>query len=88
MAVSNAFGSNTFNIFVALALPWLVGNLNDGGSYHVAKGKIFGSIMALSVVLVCFLATIVANRLTLTPPLGGAFLAVYVMFILGVLAST
>ena len=24
MAVSNAFGSNTFNIFVALALPWCV----------------------------------------------------------------
>lgn len=76
MAVSNAFGSNTFNIFVALAVPWLVGAVSDGGSYHVAKGKIFGSIMALSVVLLCFLATLAANRLTLTPPLGGAFLAV------------
>jgi Ca2+/Na+ antiporter len=67
MAVSNAFGSNTFNIFVALALPWLIGTINDGGSYHVAKGKIFSSIMALSCVLLCFLATLAANRLTLTP---------------------
>ena len=25
MSVSNAFGSNTFNIFVALAFPWSVG---------------------------------------------------------------
>ena len=25
MSVSNAFGSNTFNIFIALALPWFVG---------------------------------------------------------------
>ena len=31
MAVSNAFGSNTFNIFVALALPWLIGTINDSG---------------------------------------------------------
>ena len=87
MAVSNAFGSNTFNIFVALALPWLVGAINDGGSYHVAKGKIFSSIMALSGVLLCFLATLAANRLTLTPPLGGAFLAVYVMFIIGLISA-
>ena len=28
---------------------------------------------------------VVANKLTLTPPLGGAFLSVYVMFILGLI---
>ena len=27
MAVSNAFGSNTFNIFIALGFPWLIGTL-------------------------------------------------------------
>ena len=27
MAVSNAFGSNTFNIFIALAVPWLAPGL-------------------------------------------------------------
>merc|ERR1711871_475192 len=32
MAVSNAFGSNTFNIFVALAIPWLVGTIIHGNS--------------------------------------------------------
>ena len=29
MAVSNAFGSNTFNICIALGLPWLVLVLSD-----------------------------------------------------------
>ncbi len=27
MAVSNAFGSNTFNIFIALGFPWMVGTI-------------------------------------------------------------
>jgi K+-dependent Na+/Ca+ exchanger-like protein len=40
MAVSNAFGSNTFNIFIALALPWFIGGVmagsKDGGKYEYA----------------------------------------------------
>ena len=39
MSVSNAFRSNTFNIFVALALPWAVGcYMSPAGYYHVEKG--------------------------------------------------
>jgi Ca2+/Na+ antiporter len=48
MSVSNAFGSNTFNIFVALAFPWFVGSMvksnwvpphgTQSYSYHVCKG--------------------------------------------------
>jgi Ca2+/Na+ antiporter len=30
MSVSNAFGSNTFNIFIALALPWFIGSMRLG----------------------------------------------------------
>ena len=63
MAVSNAFGSNTFNIFVALAIPWLVGAIIHGqmqlcpsmsGSYytyHVTAGKIGQSCAILGAVL-------------------------------------
>ena len=29
MAVSNAFGSNTFNIFVGLGVPWMVYMFSD-----------------------------------------------------------
>merc|ERR1712072_718096 len=51
MSVSNAFGSNTFNIFIALALPWMVGAIINGRDlplagcpapefmYPVPKGK-------------------------------------------------
>ena len=38
MSVSNAFGSNTFNIFIALAVPWLVGAQMNGGSCHAGLG--------------------------------------------------
>merc|ERR1712167_453355 len=60
MSVSNAFGSNTFNIFVALAVPWLVGaviagNVDDGCgegyTYPVERGKIFLSCGILCGVL-------------------------------------
>lgn len=63
MAVSNAFGSNTFNIFVALAVPWLVGTILHGQSevcpslagnkytYHVTAGKIGTSCIILGAVL-------------------------------------
>jgi Ca2+/Na+ antiporter len=30
MSVSNAFGSNTFNVFIALALPWFIGSVKLG----------------------------------------------------------
>ena len=63
MAVSNAFGSNTFNIFVALAVPWLIGTIIHGQSqlcpsmegnfytYHVTAGKIGQSCAILGAVL-------------------------------------
>lgn len=63
MAVSNAFGSNTFNIFVALAIPWLVGAIIHGQmqlcpsmsgnyyTYHVTAGKIGQSCAILGAVL-------------------------------------
>eukprot|EP01047_Picozoa_sp_COSAG01_P071774 COSAG01_NODE_11232_length_1977_cov_1.000000_4_plen_45_part_00 len=36
MSVSNAFGSNTFNIFIALALPWMVGAIINGRDLPLA----------------------------------------------------
>merc|ERR1719261_2130222 len=57
MSVSNAFGSNTFNIFIALALPWFVGSILNGSDtgnwyYYVPKGHIFASCEMLGAVLV------------------------------------
>ena len=39
MAVSNAIGSNVFDILVCLGIPWLVGSLTIPESYIVVKSK-------------------------------------------------
>ena len=60
MAVSNAFGSNTFNIMVGLGLPWMLYIAANGFQpYHGLKDDgitvsviLLGSILALFIVLV------------------------------------
>ena len=75
MSVSNAFGSNTFNIFIALALPWAVGATLQGQSddpcglgyaYLVPAGKIFTSCMILVGVLLMILGFLAAFKMSLT----------------------
>ena len=74
MAVSNAFGSNTFNIFIALAVPWLVGTIIHGQTelcpsmsgnyytYHVTAGKIGQSCAILGAVLAMMVSLTPASR--------------------------
>ena len=92
MSVSNAFGSNTFNIFIALALPWLIGGIREGlsggpYSYHVPKGNIFISCKVLGLVLVFIVASIVGSNMRLTKALGWPFMAIYLLIIIGLIAN-
>ena len=94
MSVSNAFGSNTFNIFIALAVPWAVGaiqqgNLNDpclGYDYLVPAGKIFTSCLILIAVLCLIVGCLVMFRMTLTREVGYFFNVLYLV-ILGYLMT-
>lgn len=60
MAVSNAFGSNTFNIMIGLGLPWVLYTASTGFQpYHGLRDEgitisviLLGSVLALFVVLV------------------------------------
>lgn len=82
MAVSNAFGSNTFNIFIALGVPWLIGCLrSEDGSYQVNKGHIFGTCLILVGVLTLFLFGLGAARMKLTPTVGILYIVTYLIFI-------
>ena len=51
MAVSNAFGSNTFNICIALGLPWLVLVLSDDMRAY-DKMRDDGIVLMLSLLLI------------------------------------
>jgi len=86
MSVSNAFGSNTFNIFVALAVPWLVGATLEGQGtdpcnlgyvYPVERGKIFISCAILVGVLVVVVGTLILNKMQLSKELGYMYIFGY-----------
>jgi len=93
MAVSNAFGSNTFNIFVALAVPWLVGAIIHGQTqlcpsldgnmytYHVTAGKIGQSCAILGGVLALMVFILVVTNMKLTKEVGYFFNLLYFIII-------
>ena len=60
MAVSNAFGSNTFNICIALGLPWLMHVLTDGMEPYdkMQDDGIVLMLILLVIVLVIFYVVI------------------------------
>lgn len=85
MAVSNAFGSNTFNIFIALGVPWVFGCLKAGSEegyvYPVPAGHIFGTCMILVGVLTLFLLALGMTGMKLTPTVGWIYIVTYIIFI-------
>ena len=88
MAVSNAFGSNTFNIFIALGVPWLIGCWrSEDGSYHVNKGHVFGTCMILVAVLTVFLLGLGATGMKLTPTVGILYIVTYLIFVMYLILS-
>lgn len=64
MAVSNAFGSNTFNIMIGLGLPWLV--YTSFQPYHGLKDDgITQNVIILGSVLLVFVVNVVAGGFVL-----------------------
>lgn len=60
MAISNAIGSNIFDILFGMGIPWLIVLVANGGSIHVSTENLVGSIILLfaTVLAVFFLLAI------------------------------
>jgi sodium/potassium/calcium exchanger 4 len=82
-AISNAFGSNTFNIFVGLGLPWAAYVATaGGGSYHALPDEgIVDSVAILIGTLVFFVGLLFANDFVLYPRHGYLFIAMYAAYL-------
>jgi K+-dependent Na+/Ca+ exchanger-like protein len=83
-AVSNAFGSNTFNIMVGLGLPWVlyIGLGNNFEPYHSLKDEhIIDSILILAIVLGIFVALMIASNCVMYKWHGILFLLIYLSYI-------
>jgi len=94
MAVSNALGSNTFNILIALGLPWTVYTVTvaktsstvaaANGMYHSLReddGVIF-SIVLLLVILLCMVGVVSMNEFVLTKHHAYGLMGMYVLYLL------
>ncbi|KAG7368186.1 CaCA family Na+/Ca+ antiporter [Nitzschia inconspicua] len=83
-AVSNAFGSNTFNIMVGLGLPWML--YTSFGThfepYHGLKDdQILESIIILAMVLAIFLVFMFFSDFVIQKWHGVVFLLLYVAYL-------
>ena len=84
MAVSNAFGSNTFNIMVGLGWPWVfyIAFANHFQPYHGLRNDgILESVIILATVLLVFIIIVLTNDFTLCHWHGTLFLILYVAYL-------
>lgn len=82
MAVSNAVGSNIFDIFIGLGLPWLLKSIINNKSIdtsteglEVAVGLLLGSILLI-------LFALMYKKWTLNKGLGYVLVLLYILFVI------
>jgi len=83
-AVSNAFGSNIFNILVGLGLPWTlyIGFVTKGEPYYgMADDGVVTSIIILAVVLLAFIVLTLSSNYVLLGWHGKVYAAMYVVYV-------
>lgn len=83
MVAGNAIGSNTFNIFIGLGLPWLTYSvLNQGNSYNALRddGVVF-SLLVLFAITVVFHLFMAASSWTLQIWMVPIFIFVYFAYL-------
>ena len=82
-AVSNAFGSNTFNLMVGLGLPWLLYiGANGFEAYHGLRNEgIIQSILILAGVLAAFIILMLQSNFVIFKWHGLFFLGLYVSYV-------
>jgi len=83
MAISNVFGSNTFNILVGLGLPWLLYAATNGGVYNeLREERITESLTVMVIVLLVFLAIVLRSGFNLFLWHAYLLIGMYVLFII------
>jgi Ca2+/Na+ antiporter len=91
MAVSNAIGSNIFDICLGLGIPYVIktGMVSPGSliTVHANMGDLVEAIIILFGTLVALLLIMVATRWQLNRVVGGVLFVLYVVFVVYQLAK-
>jgi Ca2+/Na+ antiporter len=81
MAVANAVGSNVFDIWLGLGLPWLIIlPTKTGGRITLETKQLLPSVGILFGVLVIYYLSLYFNSWRLTRRTGAVFLLLYLLF--------
>ena len=81
MAVSNALGSNSFNVYIALGLPWLLYTAFVGPYHTLPADDIVGPVLVLGITLLAFLLLLAGTGFRLYRAHSVVFVALYVAFL-------
>lgn len=81
MAVANAVGSNIFDIWLGLGLPWLAFLPSRGGFETVSTRQLWPSVLILAGVLAVYYLSLACNKFELAKTHGYGFVFVYVVFV-------
>jgi K+-dependent Na+/Ca+ exchanger-like protein len=83
MAISNALGSNVFDILLGLGVPWTLGILTKGRNiiFFGASDYLVEWIIILTLVVVVFFLVLILNKWKLTQKLGGVFFGCYFVYV-------
>jgi sodium/potassium/calcium exchanger 4/sodium/potassium/calcium exchanger 5 len=84
MAVCNAIGSNIFNIFIGLGLPWLLYTLVYSEPYEsiALEGiQVLLSILILVIYLFILMIVLIISKWKLFPAVGGVLIFLHLLFI-------
>lgn len=82
MAVSNAIGSNIFDICFGLGFPWMLIPLIKGGTIQVAKENLLGSVFLLFATVVAILFVLIIRHWTIGRRAGLILICVYIFYVL------
>jgi len=87
MAVSNAFGSNTFNIMVGLGLPWLLYTANGVTYSDLRDDGVTETVIILGSVLLAFVIFILLSGFILYRWHAWVFFAMYAGYVVYAVAQ-
>lgn len=82
MAVSNAVGSNVFDILFGLGFPWLLVLAWRGGNIPVATENLLSSVFLLFATVVAIFFILIVRRWTIGRRAGWVLIGLYVAYVL------
>ena len=81
MAISNAVGSNTFDILIGLGMPWLVFILWKKENVHVGTDNLLSSIWLLFATVVTLLFVLIIQKFKIGKYSGFFLIGLYVLYL-------